>query len=326
MIRRTSLAITALLVFGAPAALADDSSSSSSTPPVTEPTVQSQSGPEAQSEAAASKVAPPADINSIKARGAAEIAKRQKSLGEAASKLSAQKTDCGFNAAMTNEIKNTATSLTTLGVNLASTTDPVQAKAFLKSIYIDHRVYALVLPKAGKVIRCDVILARTAALTSDATALQTKLDAAKASGVNTAAAQASKDAGMLLLPSVNPAPAVAPVMGLVPDRGVDVVQASNAAALKTSDLALDAQYAIQKQVHQQFNDARKALAPAVKEDREDDRKAEKDAKKAEREAERDRREAERKAKKAERETEREAKKAAKKSEKESKKDDKDDKD
>ncbi len=308
MIRKTSFAIAALLVLGAaPAAFADDSNPV----PVADPTTQSQNSPEAQSEAASANAAAPANINDVKARGAAEIAKRQKSLSDVATKLGAQTTDCGYNAAMGNEIKNTSVSLATVGVNLAGTVDPAVAKTLLKSIFIDHRVYALVLPKAGKVLRCDAILARTAAITTNAAALQTKLDAAKASGVDTTAAQASKTAALTSLATVNPAPAVAPIMGLVPDKGVEAVLASNKTALQTADAGLDAAVAIQKSVHQQLETARKTLAPAVKADKKDDNekrkeenKAKRDAKKAQREAEKQAKKAAREAKKSDRKSDR----------------------
>jgi hypothetical protein len=312
MIRKTSFAIAALLVLGsAPAAFADESNSNPV--PVADPTSQSQNSPEAQSEAASANAAAPANINDVKSRGAAEIAKRQKSLADAAGKLAAQTTDCGYNAAMGNEIKNTSVSLATVGVNLAGTVDPAAAKTLLKSIFIDHRVYALVLPKAGKVLRCDAILARTAAITTNAATFQTKLDAAKTSGVDTTAAQAGKNTAMTLLGTVNPAPIVAPIMGLVPDKGVDTVLASNRTALQTADAGLDAAVAVQKSVHQQLETARKTLAPAVKADKKDDNEKEKEAKKAERDAKKAQKESEKQARRAARDAKKNEKKNEKKS-------------
>jgi hypothetical protein len=312
MIRKTSFVITALLVLGsAPAAFAE---SSDSTPvPVADPVIQSQESPEAQSESSSAKAVAPDKLNDIKTKGAEQIAKRQKTLADIAGRLATQTTDCGYNAAMGTEIKNTSTGLATVGVTLAGSADTVAAKPLYKSIFTDFRVYALVAPKAGKVLRCDAILARSAALTANATALQARLDAAKANGVDTTAAQATKNAAVALLATVNPAPAVAPLMGLVPDKGVDAVQAANAAALKASDASLDSALAIQKQVHAQLEAARKVLAPVVKADKQDDRKKENEAKKAENEAKKAGKKAEREAKKAERQ----AKKAEKKADKQS---------
>jgi hypothetical protein len=318
-LRRTApFALTSLLILGAaPAAIADSGGSSSTPIPVSEPVVQSQNSPEAQSEAAISKAVAPSNLNDLKAKGAAEIAKRQRTLNDLAAKLGAQTTDCGSNAAMTNEVRNSSVSLATVGVNLAGSADPVAARALYRSIFNDHRIYILVAPKAGKVLRCNAILARSAALTNEAAALQVKLDAAKAGGADTTAAQATKNAGLTLLGTVNVTAVLAPIMGLVPDKGVDSVQASNTAALKAADVALDAAYAIQKQVHSQFEAARKLLRPAVIADKKSDRKTELETKKAKEKAEREARDAARKA-------ERESKKADKKSEKKDKKDNDDD--
>ena len=283
--RTAPLALTALFVLGsAPAAFAD--SASDTTPlPVSEPIVPSQNSPEATAEADATKIAAPANLNDLKAKGASQIAKRQRTLNDLAGKLSVQTTDCGSNAAMSAQVASTSTSLAGVGVNLAAATDPVVARTLYKSIFIDHRVYILVAPKAGKVLRCDAQLARSAALTTDGATLQSKIDAAKASGVDTTAAQAIKDSGSALLLTVNPSTALAPIIGLTPDRGVDAVRLSNSAALKGADTSLDASLANQKQVHAQFVAARKLLAPAVAADKKADKKAENEEKKAEKKAE-----------------------------------------
>lgn len=316
-LRRTApFALASLLVLGAaPTALADSSSSSATPLPVSEPIVQSQVGPEAQSEAASSKSAAPTNLADLKAKGAAEIAKRQRTLNDLAAKLGAQTTDCGSNATMTNEVRNSSVSLATVGVNLAGATDPVAAKALFRSIFNDHRIYLLVAPKAGKVFRCNAILARSVALAKSGVALQVSLDAAKASGVDTTAAQAAKNAGVALLGTVNVSTVLTPIMGLLPDKGVDSIQASNTAALKTADAALDAAYATQKQVHAQFEAARKLLRPAVSADKKADRKAELEAKKAAEKAERE-------ARKAELEAARNAAKIDKKADKKADKQDK----
>ncbi len=285
--RTAPLALTVLFVLGsAPAAFAD-STGDTAPLPVSEPIVPSQNSAEATSEADAAKRPAPANLNDLKSKGAAEIAKRQKTLNDIAGKLAAQTTDCGSNAAMSTQVASTSTSLASVGVNLAAATDPVAARTLYKSIFIDHRVYILVAPKAGKVLRCDAVLARTVALTTNGATLQAKIDAAKASGVDTTAAQASKDLGSALLLTVNPTGALTPIIGLVPDRGVEAVRLSNSAALKAADTALDGSLATQKQVHAQFEAARKLLKPAVAADKKADKKAEKESKKAEKKAERE---------------------------------------
>jgi hypothetical protein len=230
--------------------------------PVAEPIVASQNGPEAVAEGAISKltVDPATRLADIQAKGAAAIAKRQTTLSELTAKLAAQTTDCGSNGAMTAEVAATSAGLATVGANLQTVTDLTAAKTLYRSIFTDYRVYLLVSPKAGKVIRCDAQIARNAALTADAAKLQAAIDEAKAKGVDTTAAQAAKDAAVAQLAGIVPANALNGVMGLVPDKGDKAVQAANTAALNASDKILDANFASQKSVHQQLISARKLLS------------------------------------------------------------------
>ncbi len=256
MIRKTTLALTALLMLSAsPAALAQ---SNDNPAPVPEPATQSQNAPEAQADAAAQAVPP--TLADIKTKGAEQIAKRQRTLSNLAGRLALQKTDsCAYNGSMSFEVRNTSISLSTVGASLARTNDTVEATALYKSIFNDHRVYALVEPKAGKVFRCNAIVERNAGLTAFAVKVQAKIDAQRAKGIDTSVAQANKDAAILLIGAVNPGVTLESVMGLVPDRGVDSVRLSNAAALTACDASLDAQYASQKQAHAQLVAARNSL-------------------------------------------------------------------
>jgi hypothetical protein len=250
--------------------------------PVAEPAVPSQNDPSAKTESAVSKSTtdPAARLSEIKAKGASAIAARQTTLTSVSTKLSQATTDCGSNAQMTAELSATSAGLNTVGSTLASSTELTVAKNLHRSIFIDYRVYLVVAPKAGKVIRCNTQLVRNAALAAEGAKLQASIDAAAAKGANVASAQSAKDAAMASLTLINPAPALSSVMGLVPDKGDKAVQAANAAALQQSDSLLDATYAQQKTVNQQFNSARKLLAEANKGDRAAD-KAAKDAAQAE---------------------------------------------
>ena len=137
-----------------------------------------------------------------------------------------------------------------------------------RSIFINYRVYMLVAPKAGKVIRCDVQVLRNEALTVEGAKLQVSIDEAKAKGVDTTAAQAAKDAAMAQLAGINPSVALPPIMGLVPDKGDKAVAASNTAALSSADAVLDGTYGAQKSVNAQFVAARKALRSSASATRE----------------------------------------------------------
>ena len=244
---------------------------------------------QASAEAVLEKAGPSVELKLvvIRSKGAAEIAKRQISLTTTQAKLAAVTTDCGFNAARTGEITATASGLAGLGAQLAATTDLATARTLYSKIFTEYRVYLVVLPKAGKALRCDHYLVRIADFNADAVKLQTTIDAAKAGGADTTAAQALKDAGVATVAALNPTGAITPCMALVPDRGDKAVQAANAAALVSCDGALDAVGAGLKSGRGQLDQARAALRSAKATDKASDktaRQAQKAADKAARDA------------------------------------------
>ena len=243
--------------------------------PVAEPVVPTQTSPEAVSEALVVKttVDPATRLIDVKAKGAAAIATRQTTLAELSGRIAGQTNDCGSNVAMSTEIAKTASGLTTVGASLAAATDLKLAKDLYRSIFINYRVYMLVAPKAGKVIRCDVQVLRNGALTAEGAKLQASIDEVTARGVDTTAAQTAKDAAMAQLAGINPGVALPPIMGLVPDRGDRAGAASNTAALRAADVVLDGTYGAQKSVNAQFAAARKALRSSASTTREAKRTA-----------------------------------------------------
>lgn len=261
---------TAAVVFAAvttssfglsPRAFADDSNPI----PVAEPVVPSQNSADAAAEGAVTKTSadPTVRLADFKAKGILAIAKRQATIAELTAKISSQGKDCGSNAAMVSEMAASGASLNTVGASLAATTDVKVAKDLYRSIFLNHRIYLLIAPKAGKVIRCDVQLHRNDALAVEGAKLQTSIDEAKAKGVDTSAAQAIKDAAMAHLAGINPTVALPGIMGLVPDKGDKVIQASNSVALRGADAALDGTFGAQKSVNAEFAAARKALGAAA---------------------------------------------------------------
>ena len=299
--RRTAAALLGIgmvgsVVMGAAPAHADDT-----VPSVVVPT---QNAPEAIAE----KAIPPVELKLvvIRSKGAAEIAKRQGSLTSTQAKLASQKADCGFNAARAAEATATSAGLTALGNQLAATTDLPTARTLYGKIFTDFRVYLVVLPKAGKAMRCDNALESIAKFNESALKVQAEIDAAKAKGANTTAAQALKDAAVASVAVLNPAAAITPCMGLLPDLGNKTVQAANAAALQSCDASLDSVFASLKSARAQLEQARAALKSARKTDKESD----KDAAKAKREVDKALREVQRDADKALREVQRDADKAA----------------
>lgn len=302
----------ASLGFAAPA-FADDDSSSSQSLPVAEPIVASQRGPEAVAEGVITitTVDSATQLAAVKAKGAAAIAQRQRTLSDLFGKLASQTKDCGSNAAMSAKIGAATTGLAGVGAALSASIDITAAKTLYRTIFTDFRIYLLVAPQAGKVVRCDVLLVRSEALTAEGAKLQASIEAAKLRGVNTTAAQAAKDAAIAQLGTVVPANSIAGVMNLIPDKGDKAVQTANTAVLNNADAFLDANLAAQRSVNAQFNTVRKLLGEANKIDRSNDREEEKDekeatkaAKKAENDAKRAAKRAEQDANKSERESKR----------------------
>ncbi len=302
--RRTAAALLGIgmvgtVIVGAVPANADDA-----LPTVPTVVVPTQNAPEAVAE----KAIPPVELKLvvIRSKGAAEIAKRQGSLTSTQAKLASQKADCGFNAARAAEMTTTSAGLTALGNQLAATTDLPTARTLYGKIFTDFRVYLVVLPKAGKAMRCDNALESITKFNESAVKVQTEIDAAKAKGADTTAAQALKDAAVASVTALNPAAAITPCMSLLPDKGDKTVQASNAAALQSCDASLDSVFASLKSARAQLEQARAALKSARKTDKEADKAADK----AKREADKALREAQRDAERAARDAKRDAAKAA----------------
>ena len=257
--------LLAALSFASPA-FADDPSM---------PPVPTQTSADAVTESA--NPAAPARLADIKQKGAEAIAKRQVSLSETSAKLGQQPQDCGFNAARASEITTTSANLATLGQQLAATTEVSVARTLYGQIFTANRVYLVVLPKAGKAMRCDAYLGRVAEFNADAAKLQIDIDTAKAAGADTTAAQAQKDAAVATVAGVNPQAAITPCMALVPDNGDVTVKAANAAALKGCDVQLDAVGAAMRNGRTQLAAARSALGSARKTEKVAERTAKKTA-------------------------------------------------
>jgi hypothetical protein len=305
----SAVAVTSL-GFAAPA-FADDASSTPTLVLVAEPVVASQKGPEAVAEGVVnrSSVDVETQLTAVKAKGAAAIAQRQRTLADLVGKLGAQSKDCGSNAAISAQIGAAATGLAGVGVALGASTDINAAKTLYRTIFTDFRIYLLVAPQTGKIVRCDVLLARNEA---EGARVQAAIEAAKLRGANTAAAQAAKDAAIAQLGTILPANSIVGVAALVPDKGDPAVQLSNTTALNNSDAALDANAAAQRSVNAQFDVARKLLGQANKTDRENDKEVKKDEKEAKQAAKKAENEAKQAAKRAEQDGKKAAREAKKK--------------
>ena len=248
----------------------------------------------------------PARLADVKANAATEIAKRQRTLSELTGRVSVSTRDCGSNTAMLGEISSTASRLTALGQTIAAEADLTRARAEFQEIYTSFRVYLLVAPKAGKVVRCDAQLVRMDELRAKAAQIQATLNATRASGADVAAPQLALTQALASLGALNPAVAMSGIIGLVPDRGVDSVRAANSAALKASDGILDATNKALRDVNEQLDRVRK---DARRDDHDAD-KARRELEKSQRQAEHDADKVRRGQEKAERKGERKAERKA----------------
>lgn len=266
-----------------------------------EPVVPTQTDAAAVAERQAAVA--PRSLVGLKGKAASEIAKRQRTLSELTAKITASTRDCLTNGAMLAEITGTATGLTALNQAIAAETDLTRARTQFQQIYTSFRVYLLVAPKAGKVLRCDAQLVRIDQLRTEAAQVQAIITAINPPTVESGAAQVVLNQALTALTAINPALALAGVTGLVPDRGVEAGRVANGVALKAADTALDASNRALRSVQDQLSAARKAAQRSGHDADRVRREAEQAKKKAEHEAEKARREVEQAKKKAEHDAE-----------------------
>jgi hypothetical protein len=290
MKKLTTLTLTAaLLVLTPAAAFADDSSSKSASTEQATPGVDAAiNSADAQQEKKPQSA--PDNLAALKAKAAEAIAKRQRDLATWSAKVSSQTTDCGQNAAVLSRIGATQAGLTLLGTSIAAAATTDVAKPLYQQIFTHQRVYLVVSPVVHTALACDAQFARASRQATNVTELNTKIAAAKAKGVNTAAAEA-------LVAQVGPlteagksasAAAAASLSGIAPDQGNEATKTANGTAvtnarngIKTADASFDKAADLLKQ-------AGKALGSTVKTEKAEekaDKKAEHEAEKAEKKAE-----------------------------------------
>ena len=235
---------------------------------------------------------PPPTLAELKAKAANEIAKRQVTLSGLAAKLSLVKSDCGQNAAVSQNISATQSGLTTLGATIASDTDLAKAKVDYRSIFGSYRVYALVAPRTHITLNCDNHQTYANNLKASAARLAAAITVAQSKGIDTTVASADlAQATAALDPAVaRDVAAVNSVVGLIPDQGDRNLLAANTVALQSAhnqevagDSALDGARLLLKAGWESLRGNRSAVAAANRAAR-DANKAARDAAKAIRDA------------------------------------------
>ncbi len=304
MNKLTTFVLTASLLALTPAAaFADsDSSKSAKTEQATPGLEAALNSSDAQQEKKTQTA--PDNLAAIKARAAEAIAKRQRDLGSWSAKVSSQTTDCGQNASSLSRIGLTQAGLTVLGTSIAAAATPEIAKPLYQQIFTHQRVYLVVSPVVHVSLACDKQWARGTKQTTSIAELTTKIAAAKAKGVNTAAAEAllAQVAPVIATGKATAAAASGSLTGLAPDQGNEATKTANAAAVEAAKAQIKLADASFDKAADLLKQTAKALGTQAK--------SEKAEKKAEHEAEKAEKKAEHETEKAEKKAEHEAAKAA----------------
>lgn len=136
----------------------------------------------------------PAKLNQIKTHGASEIDRRLSSLQSALLKLnSSAKLSVADKTTLTTQLKTESDSLTTLKSHLAADTNLAAARDDVQKIFLEYRVYALMLPKASLVSTADRFITAGQKFQDLADKLQAKVDAAKSQNKDATTLQANLD-------------------------------------------------------------------------------------------------------------------------------------
>ena len=136
-----------------------------------------------------------ASIDTLRAFGDCEIARRFTTLDALASKISGSKTLTSSDAAaLSGEVASTRSGLTDLKAQIDAETAPLSLRADIRKIATDYRVYLLVVPQVNLVNGADTVRVAKTTFDQISTNLTARIAAAKAAGKNTATAQADLDA------------------------------------------------------------------------------------------------------------------------------------
>ena len=136
-----------------------------------------------------------ASIETLRAFGDCEIARRFATLDKLSAKISSSKVlTSSHAAALSGEVGATKSGLSALKTQIDAETSLLVLRADVKKIATDYRVYLLVAPKVNLVNGADGVLATKTAFDKVSTNLTARIAAAKAAGKDTAAAQADLNA------------------------------------------------------------------------------------------------------------------------------------
>lgn len=131
------------------------------------------------------------------------IAQRLRSLATWKARIAVSKLTASEKADLSTKIDAEVAGLTDVKAKLDAATDAVVAKALVKGVYSDYRVYGVLQPQIGLVTSLNA-LAMTSAKLSDAFVnVQARIDARKAKGKDVVAWQKALDDAKALVPGIN---------------------------------------------------------------------------------------------------------------------------
>lgn len=134
-------------------------------------------------------------LDTLRAFGDCEIARRFVTLNSLASRVTGSKVLTGSDAAaLSSEIASTKSGLTSLKAKIDAETSLAALKAEIRQIATDYRVYLLVVPQVNLVSGADAVQAAKPIFDKISANLTARIAAAKAAGKDTTAAQADLDA------------------------------------------------------------------------------------------------------------------------------------
>jgi hypothetical protein len=136
-----------------------------------------------------------ATVDTIRAFGDCEIARRITTLDALAAKITGSKVLTSADASsLSGEVASTKTGLTSLKATIDAEADLTALKADVAKIAVDYRVYLLVMPKVNLVSAADGVIAAQTKFADVNTRLAARIATAKAAGKDTTAAQTALDA------------------------------------------------------------------------------------------------------------------------------------
>lgn len=133
-------------------------------------------------------------VTVIKSKADQEITRRLNQLGKLQSLIAnAQKLSTADKTALSGEVSNTVSGLTSLKTKIDADTDLATLKTDVQAIFAEYRVYALVMPKVRLIRTADDQQAAEAKLQTLAGKLQTRIASAKANGKDVTTLQTQLD-------------------------------------------------------------------------------------------------------------------------------------